>query len=169
MTLILYPNQRRVTVHKPRRGKAFARVEPKACLKAMSTLRYSTFMLYLYLCLNREDYQISLSAEILRQHLGMSRNTYHRAFQELEAYGYLAVQDGEKHLYDFYDEPLKLDKKSSKRETPPPQKGDAPTPDWAQRTIKTENTQKTPPAAQPEGFPAEDVTEAAAAEIFVDI
>lgn len=121
MDFITVPNQRVVTIHKPPHKKGdFTTVGVSAMLAAMENLSYSEFMLYCYLMLNADGFRHMLSPTYIYRNTALTKNTYQRAFHELEKKGYLVQNPTAKTYFDFYEIP--------KSGTPCTQKHDAPYP-----------------------------------------
>jgi hypothetical protein len=128
MEFITSPNQRRITVHKADKQKGYTKIDPQACKRAMATLGYSAFMLYMYFCLNVTNFQLILSTAALCAETSLTRNTYYAAFNELVNKGYLVCKPGTECLFDFYEDPAlrKGAKVPAKKQTESTQKQDTP-------------------------------------------
>ena len=104
MQFITVPNQRIVTIHKPLHKKGrFTTVGTLTMLDAMKRLSYSAFMLYCYLMLNADGFEQVLSPACICKNTALTKNTYHKAFHELEEAGYLVVRNNSKTQFDFYE------------------------------------------------------------------
>ena len=102
----LFANQRTVKIHKkPVRPGKFTTISTAATMHAMHELSYSAYMLYSYLSLNADKYEFYLGKEFICNNTALTRNTYYRAFEELEEKGYLVLRDGFEAKYDFYEIP----------------------------------------------------------------
>ena len=114
MEFMTSPNQRRITIHKADKQKGYTKIDTQACKRAMATLGYSAFMLYMYFCMNATNFQLILSAAALCAETNLKRNTYYVAFKELVDTGYLVCKPGTECLFDFYEDPaLRKGKKAS--------------------------------------------------------
>lgn len=101
--MIIYPNQRVVTVFKPDCSKDFLQINNQEWQAAASTLKtYSAFKLYLYFAGNKSGYTIALSPASVEEAIGISENTYRAAFKELVECGYLTQVEGKKNMYAFH-------------------------------------------------------------------
>ena len=101
--MIIYPNQRVVTVFKSDCSKDFLQINNQEWQVAASTLKtYSAFRLYLYFAGNKNGYTIALSPVSVEEAIGISENTYRAAFKELVECGYLTQVEGKKNMYVFH-------------------------------------------------------------------
>lgn len=99
------PNQKIVKINKPQYTDSFLTVGIDEWQKAYQELRQpSAFALYLYLAGNRDGFSLELSQEAIKNSLGISKSTYHRAIDELIDKGYLAEVSG--NLLEFYTSPI---------------------------------------------------------------
>lgn len=106
MQFITVPNQRVVTIHKPAHKKGdFTTVGITVMLNAMQELSYSGFMLYCYFMLNADGFEQIISPAYILKNTALTKNTYHKAFHELESKGYLVQSANAKTLFDFYEIP----------------------------------------------------------------
>ena len=105
MELNTYPNQRRITIHKCDGKKNYSKIDREANLRAMSTLGYSAYMLYMRLCMNATDFKMILSKEIVCSETSLTKNPYYAGFDKLVDKGYLVRKPGFKCLFDFYEDP----------------------------------------------------------------
>ena len=96
-----YANQRKVKIGKRAkrsRDNLFATFNLDALQEAMNNLNGSSgLLLWLYLNKNMEGYSLELSQKAAEE-WGLKRDSYYRAFKELEAKGYLIVGQ---HGYEF--------------------------------------------------------------------
>lgn len=98
------PNQRNITIHKINsKPKQYSVVNLKANKKAMKELSYSAYMLYMYFCINANDFSFWLSMKYVCKNTGFSRSTYYSAMRELQEKGYLYPE--EKTFLEFYEDP----------------------------------------------------------------
>ena len=79
MAQITFPNQDKVTIHKERYDGNFLQVSIDEWTTAFTTLKPGTFGLYLYLCGNKEGFNLALSSAAVQRALGYSDSTYRRA------------------------------------------------------------------------------------------
>lgn len=101
--MIIYPNQRVVTIFKSDCSKDFLQINNQEWQAAASTLKtYSAFKLYLYFAGNKSGYTIALSHAAVEEAIGISENTYRAAFKELVECGYLTQVEGKKNMYAFH-------------------------------------------------------------------
>ena len=98
-----FPNQRTVTIHKPRYEGNFVQVDIDEWQEAFSTLTKSSFGLYLYCCGNQDGYRLELSSAAVQNALHISDSSYRRAVEELLEKGYFIQRTTTK--YDFYTTP----------------------------------------------------------------
>ena len=105
MSKISFPNQDKVTIHKERYDGNFLQVGIDEWMTAFNTLKPGTFGLYLYLCSNREGFNLALSSVAVQHALGYSDSTYRRAKKELIEKGYLIVSERSTHVMDFFPTP----------------------------------------------------------------
>lgn len=100
--MIVYPNQRTVTIFKEECKRDFLQIENEEWKTACSVIEnYSTFKLYLYFAGNKNGYTLALSPSSIEEEIGISESTYRRAFKELETIGYLRKIEGKKNQYWF--------------------------------------------------------------------
>lgn len=101
--MVVYPNQRVVTIFKENCDKDFLQIKNEDWQAAASNIRtYSAFKLYLYFAGNKNGYSIALSPAAVENAIGISENTYRAAFKELVELGYLHQMEGRKNYYTFY-------------------------------------------------------------------
>lgn len=97
--MITYPNQKIIHINKETTTN-FLQVDKDAWMNASNELNYGTFKMYLYLAGNQDDFDLALSPVAVKEKLGISKNTYHRAIEELIEKNYLVLKQG--NIYDFY-------------------------------------------------------------------
>lgn len=100
-----YANQKIVTIHKEKYHQDFLQVGKDEWMTAFTTLKPGTFGLYLYLCGNRDGFNLALSSAAVQRALGYSDSTYRRAKKELIEKGYLIVSDRSPRAMDFFPTP----------------------------------------------------------------
>ncbi len=110
MTTILpgqksYPNQSIVTIHKPQYKENFLQVSIDEWQEAFIKLPRISFGLYLYLCGNKDTYELALSSADVQKRLNVSDSSYRRAVEDLLAAGYLIMRNDKKNTMDFYTWP----------------------------------------------------------------
>ena len=98
-----FPNQRTVTIHKPRYEGNFVQVDIDDWQEAFALLTKSSFGLYLYCCGNQDGYKLGLSSAAVQNALHISDSSYRRAVEELLEKGYFIQNTTTK--YDFYTSP----------------------------------------------------------------
>lgn len=130
-----YPNQKVIHIQKQRYIDNFLQVGNDEWQRAARELTGSAFKLYLYLAGNRDGYDLALSQKAVEDATGLSKNTYHRAVEELEAKGYLSFAKG--NAYTFSTTPAEVST----------QNGDIPKigiyPKWGE--VSTQNGEDTLP------------------------
>lgn len=108
MSNAIFPNQRNITIHKPRsKSGDFTTVNLTAAKTAMKNLSYSAYMLYSYFNLNADGFNYYPSKAHICQETALTKNTYYKAMQELECKGYLVPCPGYFSKFDFYESPKK--------------------------------------------------------------
>ena len=98
-----FPNQRTVTIHKPRYEGNFVQVDIDEWQEAFDRLTRISFGLYLYCCGNQDGYKLGLSSAAVQNALHISDSSYRRAVEELLEKGYFIQNTNTK--YDFYTTP----------------------------------------------------------------
>ena len=98
-----FPNQRTVTIHKPKYDGNFVQVDINDWQEAFDHLTRSGFGLYLYCCGNQDGYKLELSSAAVQNALHISDSSYRRAVEELLEKGYFLQRTATK--YDFYTTP----------------------------------------------------------------
>ena len=78
-----FPNQRTVTIHKPKYDGNFVQVDIDDWQEAFDCLTKSGFGLYLYCCGNQDGYKLELSSAAVQNALHISDTSYRRAVEEL--------------------------------------------------------------------------------------
>lgn len=106
----LVPNQRELTTKKTKcsgkvKDEYYTATNLNALKEAMKTLSGSAFKLWVYLGKNQDNYTFALSRADAMSWCGFSRNTFTKAFEELEKEGYLVQDKDKKYHYDFYELP----------------------------------------------------------------
>ena len=110
-----YPNQRKVTIHKPKYDGNFLQVSKAEWMAAYQHLNQGEFGLYLYLCGNQDNYEFYLSSAAVQQALQVSDSTYRRAVKSLKELGYLVEGKSERDLH-FYPTPHRMMPVTDERE-----------------------------------------------------
>ena len=98
-----FPNQRTVTIHKPKYDGNFVQVDINDWQEAFDHLTRSGFGLYLYCCGNQDGYKLGLSSAAVQNALHISDSSYRRAVEELLEKGYFIQNTNTK--YDFFTTP----------------------------------------------------------------
>ena len=101
-----YANQKVIKINKEKYTSDFLQVGNDEWQDAYRTLKPATFALYLYLASNGDGFRLALSAEAVKNAIGLSKATYHRAVDELIAKGYLNLTKG--NIYDFTTTPQEI-------------------------------------------------------------
>lgn len=99
--MIVYPNQKIITVFKDECKDDFLQVNNENWQSACEILTYSAFKLYLYIISNKNGYSFALSYETVNELIPMSRKTYDKAIKELKDCGYLHQVKG--NVWSFSD------------------------------------------------------------------
>lgn len=105
------PNQKKITIHtvKPPKDKIYTMFDRKVmeeAIKNMNGRQASGFLLWCYLSLNKDGYELSLSNEAVKEAIGISKDAYDTAIKLLIDKGYLVLRSGAT-VYDFYQVPKK--------------------------------------------------------------
>lgn len=102
--MITYPNQKVVHINKPTKySDSYLSVGNEQWQKACLDMNYTEFKLYLYLCGNKDGFDLALSRKDVMNCLGVSKNTYLRAVEGLAEKGYIVPKKG--NVYDFFECP----------------------------------------------------------------
>ena len=101
--MVLYPNQKIITVSKSIKDKDdnFLQIANANWEVACQTLTYSAFKLYLYISRHKNNYRFALSYEDVNSHVPMNRKSYDKAVSELKDSGYLENTRGKE--WTFHD------------------------------------------------------------------
>lgn len=100
-----FANQKIVYIHKEKCANDFLQVKNDYWRYASKVLKYGTFKLYLELAGNSDGFKYRLSKVGSENNLGISKNVYYRAVEELIEKGYLVEASG--NTYNFYTVPYK--------------------------------------------------------------
>ena len=100
-----FANQKTIYIHKEKCTKDFLQVQNDHWRYAGKILKYGTFKLYLELAGNNDGFKYRISKAGSETNLGISKNVYYRAVEELIEKGYLVEANG--NMYDFYTVPYK--------------------------------------------------------------
>lgn len=101
--MVTYPNQKIITVHKPKYSEDFLQISKEEWMEAYSKLTRSGLGLYLYCSGNQNTYQFALSSQAIQVALGISDSSYRRAVEELLVKGYLI--EGSGNMLHFHTTP----------------------------------------------------------------
>lgn len=101
-----YPNQKVIHIQKRSYEDNFLQVGNDEWQRAARDLSGSALKLYLYLAGNKDGYDLALSQKAVENATGLSKNTYHRAVEELETKGYLSCTKG--NVYAFSTSPSEV-------------------------------------------------------------
>lgn len=94
-----YPNQKVIHIQKRTYEDNFLQVGNDEWQRAARELSGSAFKLYLYLAGNKDGFELALSQKAVEDTTGLSKNTYHRAVEELETKGYLSGTKGNVYVF----------------------------------------------------------------------
>ena len=103
MSMITYPHQRVVNIHREPINADFLGIKNENWQYAARDLKPFGCMLYLYLASNRNNYKLALSPAAVRQAIGMAQSTYRDQFNILLEKGYLVQTGG--NTFDFFEKP----------------------------------------------------------------
>ena len=92
--MVVYPNQKVITVFKDDCKEDFLQVNNANWHIACANLTYSAFKIYLYIASNKNGYSFALSYETINELIPMNRKTYDKAIKELKDCGYLRQVKG---------------------------------------------------------------------------
>lgn len=106
------PNQRTIKTKKETCNKdnLYTSINLAALHKAMSTLKPTTFKLWVYLGKNQNNYTFALSKVDCLAWCKFSASTYQSAFAELVKEHYLIQSKADSNHYDFYEIPQEEEK-----------------------------------------------------------
>lgn len=102
------PNQKVITIHKPKYYQGFLQIGIDQWQAAYRDLNKGDFGLYLCLCGNMDGYRLELSPAAICPRLGYSDSTYRRAVEHLKEKGYL-IHPKEGGGWHFYTTPQPTD------------------------------------------------------------
>lgn len=108
-TVKKYPNQKLIVIHKAVCDKDHTytlinREAMETAMKRMNGRRASGFLLWSYLSLNQEGFELALSNEAVLEACGMKKDAYDNAVAMLIEERYLVKREG-KNTFDFYQFP----------------------------------------------------------------
>ena len=92
--MVVYPNQKVITVLKEECKEDFLQVNNSNWQVACANLTYSAFKIYLYMSSNKNGYSFALSYETVNELIPMNRKTYDKSIKELKDCGYLCQAKG---------------------------------------------------------------------------
>lgn len=103
--VMVYPNQKIVTVHKAPANKenVYGVLNKAAAYAALQNLTHNEMRVFLYLALNQPGYCMALSTSDIATNVGSTEDGMRKAVQGLIKKGYLVLNHGR--TYDFYEEP----------------------------------------------------------------
>lgn len=101
-----YPNQKVIHIQKKKYEDNFLQVGNDEWQEAARVLSGSAFKLYLYMAGNKDGFDMALSQKAVEDAIGLSKNTYHRAVEELQEKGYMTRKQG--NIYAFTPTALPL-------------------------------------------------------------
>ena len=104
-----YANQKQITVNKAVCDKSniYTAINKRAMLTAMKTFagrKAPAFSLWCYIASNQNGYSFALSQKDIEETIGLKKDGYETAVNNLIAEGYLVLQSG-KTIYNFYEIP----------------------------------------------------------------
>ena len=143
-----FPNQKLITIHKPEYKGNFVQIGIDEWQEAFATLPRISFGLYLYLCGNKDKFNLALSSVDVQKSLGISDSSYRRAVEDLLAAGYLIMRNGNEHTLDFYTTPHPTTYVKKERKKKATDGGAAPA-----ASVSMEDTPYEPPADDEEDIP----------------
>ena len=94
-----YPNQKVVTVKKPKYEKNFITVSISEVEEAFIILTRTELAIYFYLCGNKDGYTFALSPEHIMTQYKISKSSYHRAIERLIELRYLVANGGNQYIF----------------------------------------------------------------------
>ena len=95
----------KVIIHKGETETPFLQIGNKDWQRAIKTLNFGEFALYLFLASNANGYKCDLSLKSFEEATGFKKSTYYDAIKRLQASGYL-VEDCNSQLH-FFADPLR--------------------------------------------------------------
>lgn len=102
--MVTYTNQKILHINKPTYENAYLSVGIEEWAEASKNLAPNTFKVYLYLCGNKDGFDLALSKQAVVNLLGISGDSYKRAIKELTDKNYIVPKQG--NIYDFYTKPM---------------------------------------------------------------
>ena len=104
------PNQKKIVIEASKE-KPFLKIGDTEWKEAFKQLTLTQFGVYLYLAGNMEGYVLELSPTAIKNELGISPSSYHRAIDKLTELKYINEIDG-KLIFSPYPKKIKLSAKS---------------------------------------------------------
>lgn len=103
--VVVYPNQKIVTVHKAPANKenVYGVLNKAAAFSALQNLTHNELKVFLYLALNQPDYCMALSTSDIAAKVGSTEDGMRKAVQGLIKKGYMVQEQGR--AYAFYENP----------------------------------------------------------------
>lgn len=101
--MITYANQKVININKKKYTNDFLQIGNDEWMAAAQDLTRNTFILYLYLASNNDNFNLALSQKAVQNAVGMSKSSYHRAIDELLEKGYMCCEHG--NIYSFVTVP----------------------------------------------------------------
>lgn len=101
--VIVYPNQKIVTVHKAPANKenVYGVLNKAAAFSALQNLTHNELKVFMYLALNQPDYCMALSTSDIAAKVGSTEDGMRKAVQGLIKKGYMVQEQGR--AYAFYE------------------------------------------------------------------
>ena len=101
--VVVYPNQKIVTVHKAPANKenVYGVLNKAAAFSALQNLTHNELKVFMYLALNQPDYCMALSTSDIAAKVGSTEDGMRKAVQGLIKKGYMVQEHGR--AYAFYE------------------------------------------------------------------
>lgn len=114
--MIVYPNQKNVTVHKAPANKEhlYGVFNKAVSFQALKDLTYNEFRTFFYLATNQSGYSMALSPADIASEVGSTEDGIRKAVQGLIKKGYIVQTQGR--CYDFYENPQAALQESTKED-----------------------------------------------------
>lgn len=171
MEFVPNPNQRRITIHKCDRKKNYSKIDVAANRKAMATLGYSAYMMYMLFCMNATDFNMILSMVAVCNETSLTRNVYYESFNKLVEKGYLVLRPNTKCLFDFYEDPSLACAKNPERGKASPQIRESVSQKQVENILNIENSARGITDVSPTGEEENQMIQIAVhkSRVFADI
>jgi len=110
------PNQKVLHINKTKVTRGFLQVQLDEVYQASKNLGEAEFKIYIYLCGNKDGYDMALSQVAVQEAVGVKKTAYYSAIKGLEEKGYIVNNQG--NIYNFYTSPIFLGTEFAKRTIP---------------------------------------------------